>query len=92
MSTTLMLSKQCSRCPRQEQTPITIEEAVKAAQTSKKAPKALTVNVDGTELVSFEALCSTCKTIVTKYLDNIAKVQKHSSSLRGGAEIEVDES
>jgi hypothetical protein len=91
MSVTLMLSKQCSRCPRTEQTPVSIDEAVKAAQSSKKEAKALVVQVDGKEFASFDALCSTCKTIVTKYLDNIAKPQKHASSLRGGTEIEVDQ-
>jgi hypothetical protein len=91
MSVTLSLNKQCARCPRVEQIPVTIDEAVKAAQKASKAPKALEVKIDGETVAEFPALCSTCVSIVQKYMDKITKPQKHISSLReSGTDVEVD--
>ncbi len=89
MSTSLSLNKQCSRCPRVEQTDVTIDEAVKLAQQALKAPKALVVSVNGEELASFDALCSVCQTIVTKYIDGATKRPKNQSALRD-TEIKVE--
>lgn len=92
MSVSLSINKQCSRCPRVEQTAVTIEEAVKLAQKAQKnTAKAICIEMDGKETGSFEALCSTCQTIVLKYVENAMKVQKHVSSLRStGADVEVE--
>lgn len=92
MTLALSLKKQCSRCPRSEQKDITIEEAVKLAKDTKKAPPALEVFVDGDSLGSFELLCDTCQTIVARYLENAMKRPKHQSSLREQSEdVKIEE-
>lgn len=90
MGLSLSVNKQCSRCPRVEQKPISLEEAVAAAKVTKKAPPALEVRVDGETMVEFEQLCDVCQTIVTRYLDNAGKRPKHQSSLREQAEVQVE--
>lgn len=83
MSTTLSLNKQCARCPRVEQTSVSIEEAVRMAQKAQSAPKAVVVSVDGTEMGSFASLCSTCRSIVLRHIEMALKTQKHVSAVRG---------
>jgi len=83
MSTTLSLNKQCSRCPRVEQTSVSIEEAVRMAQKAQSAPKAVVVSVDGSEVGSFAALCSICQSIVSRHIEMAMKTQKHVSAVRG---------
>jgi hypothetical protein len=83
VSTTLSLNKQCSRCPRVEQTSVSIEEAVRMAQKAQSAPKAVVVSVDGSETGSFVALCSICRSIVSRHIEMAMKTQKHVSAVRG---------
>ena len=91
MSISLSVNKQCSRCPRIEQTTVSIEEAVKLAQKAQKnTASAIRIEMDGKEVGSFEALCSICQTTVMKYIESAMKGQKHASSLRGaGSEAET---
>lgn len=86
MALTLSNSKQCSRCPRVEQKPITLDEAIAQSKVSKKPPPALEILVDGETVVEFGDLCDVCQTIVTRYLDNAGKKPKHQSSLREQSE------
>jgi hypothetical protein len=89
---TLSLTPQCSRCPRLEHRPTTIEKVVADAKSNKKPEPAVEVKIEGVTIFKFDELCETCKTIVTRYLDNAAKTPKHQSALRGDGvgEIEVD--
>jgi hypothetical protein len=91
MSLSLSLNKQCSRCPRMEQKPITLDEAVAQAKSNKKAPPALEIRIDGETLVEFEALCDICQSIVLRYVENAGKKPKHQSALREQSEIRVEQ-
>lgn len=82
---------QCSRCPREETKPITLEEANRQAKSPTKAPPAVVVQADGKELGRFDLLCDVCAKIVSKYLDAALKKPKHQSSLRERIEIEADD-
>ena len=86
----LSVNKQCSRCPRMEQKPITLEEAVKQAKVEKKAPPGMEIRLDGEVVASFDELCDVCQTIVARYIDNAAKKPKHQSALREQTEIKVE--
>lgn len=91
MALYLSLNKQCARCPRMEQKPITLDEAVAQAKSSKKAPSALEIRIDGETVVEFEALCDVCQTIVLRYIENAGKKPKHQSALREQSEIKVEQ-
>lgn len=92
MGLSLSNSKQCSRCPRVEQKPITLEEAIAQAKVTKKPPPALEVRVDGETVVEFSELCDVCQTIVMRYIDNAGKRPKHQSSLREQSEdVQVEQ-
>lgn len=91
MALSLCVNKQCARCPRVEQKPITLEEAVAAAKTNKKPAPALEIFIDGESAVSFDALCDVCQTIVFRYVENAGKRPKHQSALREQSKIEVEQ-
>lgn len=97
MSASLTINRTCSRCPRVEQSEVSLDDVVKMAQTTgnKKSlpegPKALAIAVDEKATVVFPFLCSQCKQIVARYIEHIAKKPKHQSALRANAKIEVEE-
>lgn len=90
MSSFLTINKQCSRCPRVEQKPITLDEAIAQSKTNKKTAPALEIYVDGEAVVEFEALCDVCQTVVLRYVENAGKKPKHQSSLRE-SELKVEQ-
>jgi hypothetical protein len=94
VTATLTVNRQCTRCPRVEQTSIDVVELIKQAGPSgklKDGPKALQISVDETPLIEFPFLCQPCTEIVARYLEHIAKKPKHQSALRAGAKIDVEE-
>lgn len=97
MSATLTINRTCSRCPRVEQSEVSLSDIVKMAQASggkntiPEGPKALSVSIDEKQTVVFPFLCSPCKQIVARYIEHIAKKPKHQSALRGDARIEIEE-
>lgn len=78
----LFEKKTCDRCPREETTPITLEQAVEAAKKPVTQPPALSVVVDGTALVSFKHLCAACNELVAGYIGQISKTNTKASSVR----------
>jgi hypothetical protein len=91
MGFSLSLNKQCARCPRVEQKPITLDEAVAQAKSGKKPASALEIRLDGETLVEFEDLCEVCRSIVVRYVENVGKRPKHQSALREQTEIQVEQ-
>lgn len=79
----IKLSNKCSRCPREELTDITLEEAIALAKdVGKEKPPALIIKMDGEELASYERLCSACRSVVVGYLDGAVRQPTKSSSKR----------
>lgn len=97
MSASLTINRTCSRCPRVEQSEVSLADVVKMAQTNggknglPEGPKALAIMIDEKQTVVFPFLCLQCKQIVARYIEHIAKKPKHQSALRGDAKIEVEE-
>lgn len=93
MSATLAIKRQCTRCPREDEAEISLEEVVKMAKSGKipEPPKSLSVQMDDKTVVEFPFLCAQCKTIVARYLEHVAKKPKHQSALRGETKIEVED-
>jgi hypothetical protein len=100
LAPTLTVNRACSRCPRIEQTEVSVEDIVKMATTNKsqggkaaipEGPKALLVRVNEKQTIEFPFLCTPCTQIVSRYIEHIAKRPKHQSALRGETKIEVEE-
>lgn len=95
MSAILTVNRTCTRCPRVEQSEISVADVVKMAGGGKNAlpegPKAISIAVDEKTTVTFPFLCTPCKQIVARYIEHIAKKPKHQSALRAGAKIEIEE-
>lgn len=91
---TLTVNRTCCRCPRVEQTKVTIQEVVDMAKSGneiRRGPTALSVALEGDIFVEFPFLCAICKQIVMRYVEHIEKRSKHQSALRGDSKIEVEE-
>lgn len=82
MSATLTVNRTCSRCPREERTEVSLQDLVNAAKADLDGPKALRVVLDGEETVVLENLCSVCRQIVRRHLDQIDRRLRQRSSLR----------
>ena len=93
MSATLAIKRQCTRCPREDEAEVGLDELVKMAKNGKipDPPKSLSVQMDEKAVVEFSFLCQQCKTIVQRYLMHVMKKPKHQSALRGETKIEVEE-
>lgn len=93
MSATLVVKRQCQRCPREDEAEVSLDDVVKMAKGGKipEPAKSLEVKMDDKTVVEFPFLCSQCKTIVARYLEHVAKKPKHQSALRGETKIEVED-
>jgi hypothetical protein len=96
VTASLTVNRVCTRCPRIEQTEVSVEDIMKMAAKSKggtlfDGPKALSIFIDEKQVVEFPFLCTPCRQIVIRYIEHIAKKLKHQSSLRGEQKIEVEE-
>ena len=92
MTTTLTLRKHCGRCPRVDDVPVAIEEAVRLAESGRlDAPTpAFRIELDGAEHAKIVYLCETCRTIALRYLGLITKKLEHKSAVRGDVEIDLE--
>jgi hypothetical protein len=100
VTASLTVNRTCTRCPRVEQTEVSVEDIMKMATTAKsqggkttipEGPKALAIRIDEKQTVEFPFLCTPCRQIVARYIEHIAKKPKHQSALRGEQKIEVEE-
>lgn len=85
MTTQLLISRQCSRCPRVDQREITQEEIVnraKSGQPLEDTVPALVIVVRGKTIATFAHLCTACQQIVADYVGNAARPVEKSSSKR----------
>lgn len=92
---TLTVNRQCTRCPRVEQTSVSVADVVAMAKAGKTevpiGPKAISIRIDEKLLIEFGFLCTPCTQIVARYVEHIAKKPKHQSALRG-EKVEIEES
>jgi len=93
VNATLAIKRQCTRCPREDEAEVSLDEVVKMARGGKipDPPKSLVVQMDDKNIVEFSFLCQQCKTIVQRYMSHVMKKPKHQSALRGETKIEVEE-
>jgi hypothetical protein len=75
----IKISEQCSRCPREEQFEVTLDEAVERSKAREVRDKALVIMIDGQQAVSYDYLCDECRGIVVAYCDGTKRQQKKSA-------------
>lgn len=86
--TTIKLSDPCSRCPREQERVVTLDEAInisKAKANGKPEPKALEIVIDGKTLATYEKLCDSCREIVLTYSMSAGRKLEKKSSKRNVA-------
>jgi hypothetical protein len=76
---TIKLSEKCSRCPREELVDVSLDEAVARVKASGPKRKALVIQLDGKEAVSYDHLCEECLGIVAAYIEGARKQTKRSA-------------
>jgi hypothetical protein len=75
--------KQCARCPRADEVALTMEQVIaRASSAPQAAVSALTVTLDGQQVVSYPHLCAECTELVSKHITSIAYRPEKSSSTR----------
>lgn len=78
----IQVSEKCSRCPREEVTTVSLDEAISRAKVhahSGPKKKALVITIDGVEAVSYDFLCEECRGIVSSYCEGAKKQTKKSA-------------
>lgn len=75
----IKLTEQCSRCPRVETFDVSLDEAVARVKVPEQRSKALTIVLDGEEVVSYDYLCEECRGIVASYCDGTKRQPKKST-------------
>lgn len=100
MTAQLTVNRSCTRCPRVEQTEVSIDEIVKLAQQSKggpgkaaipEGPKALSIRIDEKPPIEFGFLCNQCRQIVMRYIEHIVHKPEKQSALRTQTKVEVED-
>lgn len=75
----IKLSEKCGRCPREELTEVTLDEAVARVKAQGPKHKALSIMLDGKELVTYDYLCEECRGIVASYVSGTERQIKRSA-------------
>ncbi len=75
----IKLSEKCGRCPREELTAVTLDEAVARVKNQGPKHKALVIFLDGKETVTYDYLCEECRGIVSSYVSGTEKQVKRSA-------------
>lgn len=84
--TTLYYKKTCSRCPREDDIAITLEEALARTKVTTKPVPKLKVEMDGQTVVDFTELCATCEELVSRAVMALADKAAKASSTRTRSE------
>lgn len=79
MSAVLVLKRQCSRCPREIEEAVTVQEAAARLAAHENQPPFLRIEYEGTEVVSHSILCPACQETVAKLIGSISKELQHRS-------------
>lgn len=79
----IKISDQCSRCPREQERYVTLEEAITLSKQAQVAPKpSLEILMDGVKVASYDFLCDACRSTVTNYVGSATHAMKKKSSKR----------
>lgn len=83
MSDSIVVKRQCERCPAVEEVAVTVEEikAGKLPVDKADAPK-IEVRVGGKVVASYKRLCAACEASVTKAIEDISKKREKKTSKR----------
>jgi hypothetical protein len=76
---TVKLSERCGRCPRVDDVEVTIDEAVARVKAQGPREKALTVVIDGKQVLSYDYLCEECRGICSAYAEGMRTQDKRSA-------------
>ncbi len=77
---TIKLSEQCGRCPREELTVLSAEDAVaRVKQGGSSRPPALEVRVDGQVVARYDYLCEECRGITGAAIEGVKPQTKRSA-------------
>jgi hypothetical protein len=79
---TIVVKRQCNRCPRIDETVVSMAEVAAMAVNQTKEPAALKLFIDGDEAYEFQHLCQPCRAIVNEYLGMACRGVPHRSSTR----------
>lgn len=80
----LKIADQCSRCPREQERYVSLEEAVALSKQQAGAGKpAVEILMDGEKVASYDFLCDNCKSTVTNYIGSATRPMEKKSSKRG---------
>jgi hypothetical protein len=75
--------KQCARCPRADEVSLTMEQVIARAHAPSQATvPAVSISLDGQNVVSFQHLCAECTELVSKHITAIARQPEKASSTR----------
>lgn len=84
MSDSIVIKRQCDRCPAVEETAITVDD-IKAGklpvEKADAAPK-YEIKVAGKVVASFKRLCTACEEQVAKAVEDIGKKREKKTSKR----------
>lgn len=89
MSDTIVIKRECQRCPATEEVPVTAED-LKAGKIgipapANKPPKYQVV-VEGKVAVSYSYLCPGCENLMSKAIEDLGKRPKKKTSRRSSSD------
>lgn len=84
MSDTIVLKKQCERCPAVEEVPVSAEDIKSGKYQPEKSdgPPKFEIKVAGKTVCVYRRLCTNCEAAVQKDVSNIAKKREKKTSAR----------
>lgn len=85
MSDTIVIKRECQRCPAVEEVPVTAED-LKAGKIGVPAPTnkppKYQILIDGKPTVSYSYLCNGCENLMTRAIEDLGKRPKKKTSRR----------
>lgn len=80
----IVLKKQCERCPAVEEIPVSVEDIKSGKHTLDKpdGPPRIEIKVGGKVVTTYRILCDACDAAVSKAVSDIAKKREKKSSQR----------
>ncbi len=85
MSDTIVIKRECQRCPAVDEVPITAEE-IKSGKvgvpTPKDKPPKYQMMINGKPAFSYDHLCPACDNLITRAIDDMGKKREKKTSRR----------
>ncbi len=75
----ITITESCSRCPREEHSEVSLDEAIAKSKNPVPKAKALELVIDGKVVITYGHLCEECRGIVATYADGMKPQDKKSA-------------